>query len=308
MARSGQSRTPHQTLGWHPRAVTNGTVQSPDVSATPSRSQPEFPHVIQHSATINSGNSGGPLLNDRGELVGINTLYNPGEDRPIENQFYAITTDHAKPIVDQLARGEDQANPGWNVAAFAEVPLSSFFEETGFGTAEVGQRADEILIEQGVDGVLVTGVDAGSPAEEAAVATGDLLTSLKGTPVTSVAEVCEVLQSARPGETLETQDKYITSRPRRPERRGRASFRRFYSAASELLRRPRPPRRPRRRGLRSESGWPASAATAEPPLEGTSVTSAPSTSDASAAERPTASIRTSVRLPISRPAPATEIM
>lgn len=192
---------------------TNGNIQSPDISAAPSDSMPEFPHVIQHSATINPGNSGGPLFNDRAELVGINTLYNPGEERPIENQFYAITTDHAMPIVRQLARGEDQANPGWNIAAFFDVPLASFFEETGFGTAELGQAADEYLAREEVNGVLVTGVEPGSPAEEAQVVEGDLLTALKGTPVTNVADVCEVLQSARPGETLETQGKFISSSP-----------------------------------------------------------------------------------------------
>ena len=192
---------------------TNGTVQSPNVSATPDKSSPKLPATIQHSATINPGNSGGPLFNDKGELVGINTLYNPGEERPVQGQYYAIASDHAKQIVSQLASGKSLANPGWNLAAFSEVPLSRFFEQTGFGTAEEGTLADRQLASRGVDGVFVTGVESGSAAEKAdpPVEPGDLIRSINGTPVPTVADACEVLQSASPGQALKINGVVIAS-------------------------------------------------------------------------------------------------
>ncbi|MFI5686937.1 trypsin-like peptidase domain-containing protein [Streptomyces sp. NPDC051636] len=56
---------------------TSGTVQSPNVPADPSPSLPHCPATIQHSATVNAGNSGGPLLDSDAKVVGLNTLTNP---------------------------------------------------------------------------------------------------------------------------------------------------------------------------------------------------------------------------------------
>jgi len=191
---------------------TTGTVQSPDVAAEPHPSLPRYPHTIQHSATVNPGNSGGPLLNDRAELVGINTLANTGTDRQqVQGQFYAISIDHIKPMLADLGAGKSQADPGWDIAPFAQVPLSEVFEATGYGTAEQGRLADQLLIDAGIDGLFVFGSSAGSPAEKARIVGGDLVTEVQDVPVTSVKEVCDVLQSASPGQVLKVEGRYLTS-------------------------------------------------------------------------------------------------
>ncbi len=191
---------------------TTGTVQSPDVAAEPHPSLPRYPHTIQHSATINPGNSGGPLLNDRAELVGINTLANTGTDRhQVQGQFYAISIDHIKPMLADLSAGKSQADPGWDIAPFAQVPLSEVFEATGYGTAEQGRLADQLLIDAGIDGLFVFGSTAGSPAEKARIVGGDLVTEVQDVPVTTVKEVCDVLQSASPGQVLKVEGRYLTS-------------------------------------------------------------------------------------------------
>ena len=191
---------------------TSGTVQSPNVAAEPDPSLPRFASAIQHSATINPGNSGGPLLNDRAELIGINTLRNIGtRDQPVQGQFYAIAIDHIKPLLPDLIAGRSQADAGWDIAPFSQVPLADVFEATGYGTRAEGLRADQELIGRGIDGMFVFGSNPGSPAEEAEIVGGDLVERINGVPVTTVKEVCDILQSTSPGQTLNVEGRWLVS-------------------------------------------------------------------------------------------------
>ena len=81
---------------------------------------PEYKDTIQHGATINYGNSGGPLLDHHGRLVGINTLTNAGSaDAPVQGQYYSIAIDSAKrEIVDKLLKGESPNDMGWAVEEY----------------------------------------------------------------------------------------------------------------------------------------------------------------------------------------------
>jgi Trypsin-like peptidase domain len=56
--------------------ATTGTVSTTGISAEPDPSLPRYDSLIQHQAFLNHGNSGGPLVDDRGQLIGINTLAN----------------------------------------------------------------------------------------------------------------------------------------------------------------------------------------------------------------------------------------
>ncbi|HEX2275037.1 MAG TPA: S1C family serine protease [Acidimicrobiales bacterium] len=191
---------------------TSGTVQSPNVAAEPDPSLPRFPSAIQHSATINPGNSGGPLLNDRAELIGINTLRNIGtRQQPIQGQYYAIAIDHIKPLLPDLTAGRSQADPGWNIAPFSQVPLADVFEATGYGTRSEGVEADRLLAANDIDGIFVFGATPDSPADEANIELGDLIERINNVPVTTVKEVCDILQSASPGQTLEVRGRYLTN-------------------------------------------------------------------------------------------------
>lgn len=102
---------------------------------------------------------------------------------------------------------------GWNVAPFSQVSLSDVFEFTGYGTAQEGAEAGQLLAQAGVDGLFVLSVEPGSPAEDAFLEFGDLIESVKGVPISTVGEVCEILQSARPGETIALEGRYTTNAP-----------------------------------------------------------------------------------------------
>jgi S1-C subfamily serine protease len=77
----------------------------------PSADAPSYPNVVQTDAALNPGNSGGPLIDERKELVGVNTatLTSVG-GQPIQGQGYAIGVDRVKELVGDLRAGHSQ---GW---------------------------------------------------------------------------------------------------------------------------------------------------------------------------------------------------
>ncbi|MFG2294957.1 S1C family serine protease [Streptomyces sp. NPDC048603] len=196
-----------QALGDNPTAqkaaFTSGSVQNPNVvNAEPSVSMPRYPVSIQHSATVNPGNSGGPLLNSKGEVVGINTL----SALQAQGQFYAITADHARPVLDVLAGGDIKNSPGWDLAAVDDPDLLADYELPE--DQAIIEKAQKQLADAGVTGVLVQSAKTNSPAGKAKLTEGDVVTTIKDTPVTTVAEVCDILQSAEPGATLPMEGVY----------------------------------------------------------------------------------------------------
>ncbi|RSS42991.1 PDZ domain-containing protein [Streptomyces sp. WAC07061] len=175
---------------------TTGAVQNPDVKdSAPDATLPRYPSTIQHSATINPGNSGGPLLNGKAEVVGINTLSLQGGGT--QGQFYAISSDHVRPLLDQLAAGDRKNDPGWQLVDLKNPNLADYFAEED--AAKVAQTQKAL---KDVDGMMVVYTMTNSPAYKAKLGTGDVITAMKDTSVASLAEVCDVLQSAAPGETV----------------------------------------------------------------------------------------------------------
>ncbi|MFJ4775633.1 S1C family serine protease [Streptomyces sp. NPDC088762] len=183
-------------------AFTSGAVQTPEVGSTPLTSLPNYPSLIQHSATVNPGSSGGPLLNAKGEVVGINTLGYSEEG--VSGQFYAISSDHAEPHLAGLAAGDTKNDPGWWLFDLSDPSLAATFE--GIGAPD--DKAFTAFQKQGIDGVMALSVTPQSPAAKGNLEAGDVLTSVKGEPVTSVAEVCDVLQSSPAHEKLPVEGVY----------------------------------------------------------------------------------------------------
>ncbi|AVH58873.1 MULTISPECIES: S1C family serine protease [Streptomyces] len=184
-------------VGSQKAVLTNGVVQVPDVAETGNLSQPDLPSTIQHSATLNAGNSGGPLLNDRAQLVGINDSYAAGD---IRDQNFAISSSHAEPILQGLADGKSKNNPGWQtLVALSDPNFVDYFTADLQADAQALQKN---LVDKQIDGLYVGSVDSNSPASAAELVAGDVITHLKDTPVTSVPQVCNILQSSAPGEKL----------------------------------------------------------------------------------------------------------
>ena len=134
---------------------------------------------LQTDAAINRGNSGGPLLNLRGEVVGINTAINPAG----QNIGFAVPISQVNRILKDLRSGK---------------PVSRGY--LGIGPAELDQAYQDALGAK--EGVVVSTVEKGQAADKAGVQRLDVLTALDGQPVRNPDEVVAVVSSRRAGDTL----------------------------------------------------------------------------------------------------------
>ncbi|MFF8731494.1 S1C family serine protease [Streptomyces sp. NPDC015171] len=182
---------------------TAGVVQSPNVPADPSPSLPHYSDTIQHSATINPGNSGGPLLDADGKVVGLNTLGNPDA----QGQYYSISGEHVRSRLDGLSDGDKKNAPGWLLASLDDASLSSLYADDP-KSEQLVSDTQQRLLKDGTEGLFVQSVATDSEAAKANLETGDVITAIKDTPVATVGDMCDVLQSATPGEKMPLEGKY----------------------------------------------------------------------------------------------------
>jgi serine protease Do len=131
---------------------------------------------LEHTAPLAPGSSGSPLVDSDGALIGINT------NRVGEGFYLALPADAAlKARVDALASGQSAEPVRLGIAV---------------APAHVARRLRRSVGLPERDGVLVRGVEAGSPAEAAGIAEGDLLVAAGGKPVADVDDLHEVLRDA----------------------------------------------------------------------------------------------------------------
>jgi len=127
----------------------------------------QFQDFIQTDASINFGNSGGPLCNSRGEVIGINTAINPSG----QGIGFAIPINLAKHVADQLvAHGHVQR-------AWLGVSLDDLTPEIAEGLGIPGQQ-----------GVLISQVQDGFPADKAGLKRNDVIVEYEGEKVTDRAK------------------------------------------------------------------------------------------------------------------------
>jgi S1-C subfamily serine protease len=132
--------------------------------------------VIQTDAPINSGNSGGPLANRSGEVIGINSFIQSESGGNIGLGF-AIPVDLAERVADSLVAG---------------TPV-----EFGYLGVEGADPAD------GRAGALLTDVTPGSAADEAGLEPGDLVVAIDGEEIASFGELGAIIRSHDPGDEVE---------------------------------------------------------------------------------------------------------
>ena len=124
--------------------------------------------AIQTDAAINSGNSGGALVNANGEVIGINTLKLSGDG--IEGMGFAIPINSTTKVISELIEYKEVRRP--------------YIGITGSAVSE------EISTRYNVpQGVYVESVEAGGPAEAAGLKAGDIITKIQGTDVSTVQEL-----------------------------------------------------------------------------------------------------------------------
>jgi serine protease Do len=146
--------------------------------------------LIQTDAAINPGNSGGPLLNSLGQVVGINTAVI--RDVPTGRQpFTAVGLGFAVPI--NLARevAEQLITTGRIVRAYLGISYRGI-------TPELARQFALPVTE----GVIVARVEAGSPAAQAGLRDGDIITRIADEEIDTEGDLLRFVRTARPGQTV----------------------------------------------------------------------------------------------------------
>jgi len=140
--------------------------------------------IIQTDAALNPGNSGGPLVSSRGEVIGVNTAVIQGA----QGICFAIPIDTARFVIPRLIR-DGRVRRSWLGVVGQTIPLSR------------RRAALEHLAAAG--GVLVTGVERGSPAERGGLREGDIIIGLAGEVVSGIDDLQRVLTEERIGGRLD---------------------------------------------------------------------------------------------------------
>lgn len=123
----------------------------------PVPNSPTFDDLVQTDAPLNPGNSGGPLVNADGALVGVNTaILTELGGQPIQGQGYAIGVDRVKEVVSELRRGR---SAGWFGTGLVVPPRAAQRRERLRGVLATGAVPGTGGFESGLEGALVTGVD-----------------------------------------------------------------------------------------------------------------------------------------------------
>ena len=143
---------------------------------------PSFQDFIQTDASINFGNSGGPLANIHGEVIGINSAINAAAN----GIGFAIPIDMVKEVVDQLL------NQGYVIRGYL-----------GMVPSELDPLRREALgLKKEQDGIFVESVQRDTPAEDGGLRATDVITEVDGVPVNDVTDFRLRIARHKPGEKL----------------------------------------------------------------------------------------------------------
>jgi S1-C subfamily serine protease len=140
--------------------------------------------VIQTDAALNPGNSGGPLVSARGEVIGVNTAIIPGA----QGICFATASDSAQWVLGQLLT-HGRVRRGWLGVAGVNAPLA--------------RRIARYHAIENASGVRVRSIERGSPAESAGIESGDLIVSYDGEVITGIDRLQQVLNAERIGRSCE---------------------------------------------------------------------------------------------------------
>lgn len=158
-------------LGKYQRTVTRGVVSGLDRDVTLDSSRPRYKNLIETDATINQGNSGGPLVNMSGEVVGMTTLLEQGT-----GLGFAIPANYIRATFEQLKSLGKATRPYLGVS-YTRVDQAV--------KAVAGLSVDA--------GAYVQSVTGGSPAANAGIREGDVITRINGEAIGLTQELDKLL-------------------------------------------------------------------------------------------------------------------
>ena len=141
--------------------------------------------LIQTDAAISPGNSGGALADREGRVIGINVAYLPPAETGAENIGFAIPSETAVSVANQLIESGEAVHP------YVGVYLSDLTKETA---NRFGSPVDS--------GALIEEVEPGSPADAAGIQRGDIITAAGSEEVRSSGDLLSALRNYMPGDTV----------------------------------------------------------------------------------------------------------
>lgn len=165
--------------------TVTGTQASITTQAEGAASGESLTGLIEVDADVVSGDSGGPLLDDEGEVIGITTAASSGSS---DITGYAIPVEDVLDVVTQVVAGEDSATITLGYPAFLGVQLGTTPSVPGDGST--------------VAGATLAGVVDGTPAAEAGLAAGDTITAVDGTAVADADALSALLAARAPGDQV----------------------------------------------------------------------------------------------------------
>ena len=143
--------------------------------------------MIETDAAINAGNSGGPLVNSLGEVIGVNTLiFTGGRSETFVGYGFAIPINKVKKIVAELRRSGKVERDFW----------------TGFDSQQVDVRIARYFGLSRAEGMIVSEIQRNSPAEKAGLRVGDIIVEVNGQKVATEGDYYAVVSELRPGDNL----------------------------------------------------------------------------------------------------------
>jgi serine protease Do len=144
-----------------------------------------YRNMIQTDAAINPGNSGGPLANSLGQVIGINTFIITQSGGSMGIGF-AIPADRVRFIIDEVAR----------YGRIREIWI-------GLLVQEITPLIARSLGLETTDGVIVSHIDEGSPAQEAGLGRGDIIVDVNGQAVSNYDSARKAIFGAKVGDVLD---------------------------------------------------------------------------------------------------------
>ncbi|MEN3014843.1 MAG: trypsin-like peptidase domain-containing protein [bacterium] len=142
--------------------------------------------LIQTDAAINKGNSGGPLINTSGQVIGINTLVYRGKSG-VEGVGFAITSNKARAVANDILKGR------------VLLPQRAWL---GIQAIEVTPQIAERYALPVNYGIYVKSVVPDGPAEKHGIMPGDIIIKLDDKVVDSIAKFNTIIESKKPGESV----------------------------------------------------------------------------------------------------------
>ena len=153
--------------------------------------------MIQIDAAINGGNSGGALLNSKGEVVGINSAKyssSSSSEASIEGMGFAIPISDVSELITQLINGEEVSNG-------ATLGIEGYMTNQGYGVSYNVPT-----------GFYIAGITSGSAADKAGLEIGNIITEIDGEKVESVSDIQNVLYDKKTGDEVTLKISYVNGR------------------------------------------------------------------------------------------------